>query len=931
MSLEVSLIEQARMRLACLFLLSVAPAFAIFDNWQEVIHDATHSNLWNVSFGDRALVAVGEQGTIVTFNYDAAGWVPRSSGSSEWLVGVGHGAGRFVAVGDRGTILTSDDRGATWTPRVSATSIRLNAVVHGNGLWLAVGEQGVVLVSPDGSTWTPRPRLGDGTQFLRALAFGQGRFLIGGARGALYTSTDAVTFTAVPLATTADIEGAAITASRFIVVGSNGLRASATSLGTWAMDNVPPHTYRAVTPRNAEEVSAVGNGVASAFVLNQPAGSWFAAFPPRPFPLPFLATSVVRGDNEVIAVGFGGSIARSSISTYLPQIVRHASRQVVHGTDVRFSLLSDREVLAYQWTRNGADIAGATHSELVLRNVTTADAATYGLRFTAPSGPVTRDTPPLQVIPAGVPDILDPTFAPSLPALPSQVIPLADGKLLVAGPFDLGAGNLKPYRILRLQADGSVDPTFATGSDAPVFGSIGSIVVAADGRIYVFPPVPPVEASPFAPSSPIQRLLPNGRADPTPIEPGSAPPAPISRGPHGVESRLELSNVTYTAIASPTPATSTIFFNSSFPGYTSPAPSPTPWWAGFSYGYRPDGALWQLRSDQSLNSTSWPFRGRLYTSVGLPDRGAFATLPDLSFFSIRAVSSDGALYAVTSSDGSAVLPAFVRLRPITGRVGRLSNLSVRTFASAGPATPLIVGFVTAGAGETRALLRAVGPGLADFGVTDAMPDPTLVLVSGGSLRASNDQWAPALAARFGSLGAFSLASGSRDAALESVISAGDYSAILAAAPGTAAGTALVELYESGAPEAPRRFVNLSARNIVRPNQPLIAGFNVTGEVPMRLLIRAAGPTLRSFGIDDALANPKLTLFSGATPLYENDDWSALNPTLSGSNADTGAFVFPRDSRDAAMLVTLAPGSYTAVLETADNTAGTALIEVYGIP
>ena len=97
-----------------------------------------------------------------------------------------------------------------------------------------------------------------------------------------------------------------------------------------------------------------------------------------------------------------------------------------------------------------------------------------------------------------------------------------------------------------------------------------------------------------------------------------------------------------------------------------------------------------------------------------------------------------------------------------------------------------------------------------------------------------------------------------------------------------------------------------------------------------MLIRAIGPGLSQFNVPGALANPKLELFSGSTKINENDDWggTAALATLFGN---VGAFSIPATSRDAVLLVTLAPGSYTAQVSGVGNTSGVALVEVYEVP
>jgi hypothetical protein len=154
------------------------------------------------------------------------------------------------------------------------------------------------------------------------------------------------------------------------------------------------------------------------------------------------------------------------------------------------------------------------------------------------------------------------------------------------------------------------------------------------------------------------------------------------------------------------------------------------------------------------------------------------------------------------------------------------------------------------------------------------------------------------------------------------------------APAGDTGTALVEFYEStGEPAPTRRLINLSALGRVAVGRPLIAGFAITGDVPLKVLVRAAGPALENFGVADRLVDPRITLYRQTTPLWQNDDWTSdttLSPAITAAAAQSGAFSFKGGSTDAAMLVTLAPGSYTAVVSGADGSesAGTALVEIY---
>jgi hypothetical protein len=98
------------------------------------------------------------------------------------------------------------------------------------------------------------------------------------------------------------------------------------------------------------------------------------------------------------------------------------------------------------------------------------------------------------------------------------------------------------------------------------------------------------------------------------------------------------------------------------------------------------------------------------------------------------------------------------------------------------------------------------------------------------------------------------------------------------------------------------------------------------------LIRGVGPGLVAFGTATPLANPELTLYtSDSTIVATNDDWGSLSGNaLATTAAKLGAFPLAAGSKDSALLITLAPGSYTASIVSADGTTGMALIEIYTV-
>lgn len=303
-----------------------------------------------------------------------------------------------------------------------------------------------------------------------------------------------------------------------------------------------------------------------------------------------------------------------------------------------------------------------------------------------------------------------------------------------------------------------------------------------------------------------------------------------------------------------------------------------------------------------------------------------------------AMGSGGTLAATVAqaSGGTVALAGGSEARAPTER---LSNLSTRA-STAGSA--LIVGFVVGGDAAKSMLIRAVGPALEQFGVQGPLTAARLEIYRGTTLIASGEQWAArpggdvaAIVEAATRVGAFALPSSSRDAALLLSLAPGDYSAVVSGVGG-ATGVALVEVYDAAtAVVARQRLVNLATRaRAGAGDSTLIAGFVIAGEVPKRVLVRGVGPALAPFGVMDAMADPELRIQIGSMVVAANNDWGqdAANATaIAAAAAQVGAFALSSGSRDAAVLLYLAPGAYTAQVGGVGGAAGTALVEVYEVP
>lgn len=130
-------------------------------------------------------------------------------------------------------------------------------------------------------------------------------------------------------------------------------------------------------------------------------------------------------------------------------------------------------------------------------------------------------------------------------------------------------------------------------------------------------------------------------------------------------------------------------------------------------------------------------------------------------------------------------------------------------------------------------------------------------------------------------------------------------------------------------------LNVSTRAIVSPSTgATISGLVIQGSVAKRVLVRAAGPSLASFGVNNALANPRLEMRDASgTIVATNDDWESGNDRAAvvAASAAAGAFPFAAGSQDAALLTTLLPGNYTVIIEGVGGSSGVTLAEIYEVP
>ena len=208
-------------------------------------------------------------------------------------------------------------------------------------------------------------------------------------------------------------------------------------------------------------------------------------------------------------------------------------------------------------------------------------------------------------------------------------------------------------------------------------------------------------------------------------------------------------------------------------------------------------------------------------------------------------------------------------------------------------------------------------------VPNPLQDPVLSLHDTTMEIANNDNWQSA--ANSSQIPSALKPTDARESAILATLQPGSYTAIVSGKGGTS-GVALVEVYDlQGAGSS--QLANISTRGVVQTGDfVMIGGFISAGPAgsSTEVLIRAKGPSLAQFGITDALADPTLRVFNGnGVVINSNDNWK---DTQQAQIAATGNA--PTNDLESAILITLAPGNYTAIVSGKNGGTGVGQVEVF---
>lgn len=233
---------------------------------------------------------------------------------------------------------------------------------------------------------------------------------------------------------------------------------------------------------------------------------------------------------------------------------------------------------------------------------------------------------------------------------------------------------------------------------------------------------------------------------------------------------------------------------------------------------------------------------------------------------------------------------------------------------------MIGGFIISGQQPKRVVIRGLGPSLAKAGLTNAISDPILELHDSSRVIATNDNFVSS-----DELAAYGLEpTDPRESAFALTLAPGAYTAVLRDKNGQS-GLGLVEIYDVDPSSS--RIGNLSTRARVEAGDNVLIGGFIIHDGPAKILVRALGPSLQAHGVTHVLQDPMITIYNAnGSVLAENESWQ------SSQGADIAALnLAPSNSREAAVIVTVANGSYTAVVSNqlnAPDSDGVGLVEIY---
>ncbi|HEU5080686.1 MAG TPA: immunoglobulin domain-containing protein [Opitutaceae bacterium] len=627
------------------------------------------------------------------------------------------------------------------------------------------------------------------------------------------------------------------------------------------------------------------------------------------------------GSYSVVVSNSAGSVTSNAVNlTVAPVVVppsiilQPTAQSVTAGQAASFSVTATGSAtLTYQWRRNGVNVSGATSATLNLANVSNAQAGTYSVVVSNSAGSVTSTNVTLTVNAAPVgPSITTQPLASSVTAGQTASFSVtATGSATLKYQWAKDGNNISgatsSVYTIAVTATGDSGNYSVTVSNS--VGSVTSTAVRLNVAAALIPPS--ITAQPTAQS----------------ITVGQA------------------ASFTVSAIGSPTISYQWKKNGTNVSGATSATFT-------ISNAAQNDSANYTVVVTNGAGSvTSVPASLLVNAIVVAPSVTAQPTAQSVTI-------GQGAAFSV-SATGSAPLNYqwYKNGSIISGAISPSYNVATTAAGDAGRYSVVISN--SAGSVASDEVTLDVNPAPIAPVIT-SQPNPQAVTVGDSAFFAITATGSQPLTYQWqrngeniggATLPTFSIASAS-------AIDAGNYSVLVTNTVGTSSSIA-VNLTVNPIPSAPvanptpnptpdpapettaptsgvgtPKLINISTRSYVGTGgDVMIAGFIIGGTSPKTVLIRASGPALAAFGVPGALTDPTIELHDSKTIIATNDNWGddAQEKTLlQQAFQATNAFGWVDGSKDAAIVVNLDPGSYTAVVAGKNNATGVALIEAYEV-
>lgn len=260
--------------------------------------------------------------------------------------------------------------------------------------------------------------------------------------------------------------------------------------------------------------------------------------------------------------------------------------------------------------------------------------------------------------------------------------------------------------------------------------------------------------------------------------------------------------------------------------------------------------------------------------------------------------------------------------PPAQSAGQILNISTRVDSQTGDAV-VVTEFIAYGLGTETFVLRGLGPSLGALGIPDPLADPVLSLLDAGGNRVDrNDNWMDNRDAQ--EIEDSGLApTNALEPAVIHELKPGVYTSVVQG-KAHGEGVALADMYDLG---GDLQLSAVGTRGFVgTADHVLISGVIISGSVPLRVLVRALGPSLTDAGLRGALADPTVELFnSNGQLILSNDNWK---DTQQSEIEATG--LAPTDDLESAAVVTLSPGAYTSIVAGVDGGTGLGFLQWYSL-